>query len=242
MAEDVLRIRYRFAFPDGGEREFTVQLERPGLKLIAPRLDVVPEWAELGYEQCPNCPLAKDSRANCPVAENLVPVIEAFSDVVSHGESDVEVEVASRKYSARAKNTLAVGSLIGIYMATSGCPILDKLRPMVLTHMPFATTEETVYRSISMYLMAQYFLHKNGFEADWDLARLGDFFEQVKIINQAFVRRLTAHVEGDASLNAVVFLNCFASAAKRVLTRERFGDVEEMFAAYFPGEGGAEKG
>jgi len=234
VEKDFLLISYRFQFPDGSRREFDLRLERPTLSLAVEARAELPKWAELENEQCPNCPLSSDSHRYCPVAANLVPVVEAFSEVTSYDESDVEVEVATRTYSARVKNTQAVGSLIGIYMATSGCPILDKLRPMVLTHTPFASNEETIYRSISMYLMAQYFLQQHGKEADWDLARLGNFFEELNVINQAFVRRLTTHVAHDASLNALVLLNCFASAAKRVLTKEGFGEVEDMFGAYFP--------
>jgi len=171
--------------------------------------------------------LSSESHRYC-----LVPVVEAFSEVPSYDESDVEAEAATRTYSARVKTTQAIGSLIGIYMATSGCPILDKLRPRVLPHTPFASNEETIYRSILMYLMAQYFLQQHGREADWEIARRGHFFEESNVINQAFVRRLTTHVAHDASLNALVLLNGFASA--RVLTKEGFGEVEDMFGAYFP--------
>lgn len=234
MEKEFLLVSYRFQFPDGSRREFDLRLARPTMSLEVELREELPAWAELDNEKCPNCPLSSESHRYCPVAANLVPVVEAFSEVTSYDESDVEVEMATRTYSARVKNTQAVGSLIGIYMATSGCPILDKLRPMVLTHTPFASNEETIYRSISMYLMAQYFLHQHGKEADWELTRLGRFFEELNVINQAFVRRLTTHVESDASLNALVLLNCFASAAKRVLTKEGFGEVEDMFGAYFP--------
>ena len=37
----------------------------------------------------------------------------------------------------------AIISPLGIYMVTSGCPIMNKLRPMVRFHPPFATIAET---------------------------------------------------------------------------------------------------
>ena len=120
-------------------------------------------------------------------------------------------------------------------MATSGCPIMDRLKPMVLTHLPFQTTEESIYRSISMYLMAQYFRFNNGLDADWNLEKFWDFFEAINLVNQSFVKRLTNFVEKDVSLNAVVLLNCFATAAKRVIANERFDEVEQMFEAYLDG-------
>lgn len=203
--------------------------------MLAKREVEPPEWTRLEHHQCPNCPLSSTEHSVCPIAVNLAGVIEAFRDVISHEEADVEVLTESRKYSAHVNVTHAVGSLIGLYMATSGCPIMDRLKPMVLTHLPFPTTEESIYRSISMYLLAQYFRSKNGMSADWSLEKLGDFFGDIAQVNQAFVKRLTSHVEKDVSLNAVVLLNCFASAAKRIIAKERFEEVEQMFEAHFEG-------
>ena len=231
-------IVYRFRFPGGELKEFKLSLERPTLGMVKSVSDApLPVWTELGYHQCSNCPLRADSHPRCPIAVNVVDVIDAFSDVASHEESDVEAITPARTYSVRAKSTLAIGSLIGIYMVTSGCPILDKLRPMVLTHLPFATTEESVYRAISMYLLAQYIRNKKGLKSDWDLKEFAAFYDEVQLVNQSFVKRLTAGVERDASLNAVVLLNCFGSATRRMITQEKFHEIEPMFYAYFAGDG-----
>ncbi len=235
MEGSIFSIQYRFHFSNGDSKEFCVELEKPSLKLRSRPKSSLPEWALLTHHQCSNCPLSADRHRHCPVAVSLVDVVEAFSDGISHEEVDAEVTTNSRKYSARVSNTHAVGSLLGILMATSGCPIMDRLRPMVLTHLPFPTTEESIYRSISMYLMAQYFRFKNGQSADWDLTRIGEFFEEIHTVNQSFVRRLTTFVEKDVSLNAVVLLNCFATAARRVIEKERFDEVEQMFEAHFQG-------
>ena len=235
MEEKTHWIRYRFDFSAGDSKEFLVELEKPGLQMRKKSGMPLPEWTKLGHHQCPHCPLSTASCLYCPIAVNLVGVIEAFTDVISHEEADVEVITESRKYSARVNVTHAVGSLIGIFMATSGCPIMDRLKPMVLTHLPFPTTDESIYRSISMYLMAQYFRFKNGRSADWNMEKFGDFFEDINLVNQSFVKRLTSFVEKDVSLNAVVLLNCFATAAKRVIARERFEEVEQMFEAYLDG-------
>ena len=199
----------------------------------------MPEWTRLSHHQCPNCPYSSETHPRCPIAVNMVGVIEAFADVISHAEAEVVVMTEVRKYSARVNMTHAVGSLIGIFMATSGCPIMDRLKPMVLTHLPFPTTEESIYRTVSMYLLAQYFRFKSGREPDWHLEKLGDFFEDINLVNQAFVKRLTDFVEKDASLNAVVLLNAFAIAAKRVIAKERFAELEQLFEAYL--EGSVEK-
>lgn len=232
MDKNIFWIRYRFAFSDGKSKEILLELEKPGLRLRSKPVLPLPGWTNLLYQQCPHCPLSADEHSSCPIAANMVGVIEEFTDVISHEEADVEVTTKSRKYSARVNLTHAVGSLIGIYMATSGCPIMDKLKPMVLTHLPFPTREESIYRTISAYLMAQYFRSKNGHSPDWNLEQFGDLFEDIHKVNQSFVKRLTSFVEKDVSLNAVVLLNCFATAAKRLIAKERFEEVEQMFEAY----------
>jgi len=230
-------VRYRFDFPDGDSKDFLVELEKPGLRMRSNPEEPLPDWTRLSHHQCSNCPLSEAEHSRCPIAVNMVRVIKSFTDVISYEEADVEVIAESRTYSARVNITHALGSLIGIFMATSGCPIMDRLKPMVLTHLPFPTTEESIYRTISMYLMAQYFRFKNGRDADWSLEKLGHFFEDINLVNRSFVKRLTTIVEKDASLNAVVLLNCFASAAKRVIAMERFEEFEQLFETYLGCDG-----
>lgn len=237
VSEEIHPITYRFKFPTGETKEFVIELMRPSLALVPqPLEEPLPVWTELTHQQCSNCPLSANEHKYCPIARNLVGVVNAFQDVFSHEESDVEVTTTSRMYSAHVKNTQAVGSLIGVYMVTSGCPVMDRLRPMVLTHLPFASTEESIYRSISMYLMAQYFRMRKGYVPDWDMKRFPAFFEEVTLVNQSFVKRLTTYVERGASLNAVVLLNCFATATRRMITQERFDEIAQMFNAYFTDE------
>lgn len=57
-------------------------------------------------------------------------------------------------------------------------------------------------------------------------------------MNQAFVKRLTTFVERGTSLNAVVLLNCFATATRRVINSERFEEIERMFGAHLTAPSG----
>ena len=126
-----------------------------------------------------------------------------------------------------------MSSLIGIFMSTSGCPVMDKLRPMVRTHLPFATLEETVIRSLSMYLLAQYFIAKRGGKPDWDMRDLVKIYADVRIVNDHFFKRIAKIQIQDASLNAVVHLDCFANFTNSTLVEQGLDEVEKMFAAYF---------
>jgi hypothetical protein len=126
-------------------------------------------------------------------------------------------------------------------MVTSGCPVMDKLRPMVRTHLPFATREETMYRVLSMYLLAQYFLYKDGQKPDWDLENLGGIYEEIHTVNKSFCQRLLdIHIK-DASLNAVVLLDSFAMFTSYSLEVNRLDEIKRLFHAYLGSESSKQK-
>ncbi len=117
-------------------------------------------------------------------------------------------------------------------MVTSGCPIMEKLKPMVRHHLPFATTEETTYRVLSMYLLAQYFLYKRGKKPDWDLKGLVDIYDNIRTLNKAFCGRIS-HVEfKDAGINAVVILDNFADMVRYSIDKDNLDKIEVLFEAY----------
>ena len=118
-------------------------------------------------------------------------------------------------------------------MATSGCPIMKKLKPMVFSHLPFATLKETQYRVLSMYLLAQYFVYRRGGEPDWPLSKLANLYDDIQIVNKSFFRRL-AHVKiKDAALNALIKLDIFAKYVSVSINRDVLDEMESLFQAYF---------
>ena len=227
-----LQLEYEFTLGNGVQKRFPVYLRKPGLALVLPEREEGPAWTALGHERCPNCPLDPARHARCPVAANLVDVIEAFRDCLSTEEAQIIIRHAAREYHRRAPLQYGVSSLMGLYMVTSGCPILDKLRPMVRTHLPFATIEETTYRVVAMYLLAQYFLHQRGRRVDWKLGQLVRLCEDINQVNQAFARRLLSISPQDASLNAIANLDCFSTVTALSIVRDSLKDLEALFGAY----------
>jgi len=102
----------------------------------------------------------------------------------------------------------------------------------VQTHLPFATVEETTYRVVSMYLLAQYFLYRRGRPADWDLEGLVRLCEDINQVNQAVAERILSINPQDASLNALVNLDCFATLTALSIERDSLKDLETLFGAY----------
>jgi hypothetical protein len=229
-----MRIGYRFGLKDGQECRFDLSLDPLTLSLL-PSAGEPPEWARLGNKQCPHCPLGAEPHPFCPVARNLAPVIAEFVHRISFEEADISIVTDIREYRRRAPLQNGISSLIGLVMVTSGCPHLDKLRPMVYTHLPFASTEETTYRAISMYLLAQYLRRRRGLTPDWELSGLVALYEAVSVVNKHFVERLKTIKLEDASLNAVVKLDCFAAMTATLVAAQSLSGVEKLFQPYFEG-------
>ncbi len=172
-------ITYIIDFLDGQQLVVPLILDKKTLALQRTSQAPPPAWAELEFEQCPNCPLDPDLHPWCPVAVHMSDTLTPFNDFLSYEMVNVTIETRERRYQKQVALQDAVSSLIGIVMATSGCPVMDHLRPMVRTHLPFASSTETLYRIISMYLTAQYFRKRRGLEADWDLEHLVKLYEDV---------------------------------------------------------------
>lgn len=248
-----MHLRYTFALADGTERRFEVTLDPRTLELRAARAgdeaprppetvdaareasvapDAPPAWAALENEQCPNCPLRREDSPQCPVALAVDPVIVAFHDSISHHQALVTIETPARTYQKQATLQAGISGVVGLLMSTAGCPILDKLRPMVRTHLPFATLPETMYRAIGMYLLAQYLIAERGGRPNWDLKGLSEVYAEVRKVNKAFLRRLRTLQIEDASLNAIVNLDVFATFTTMTLDAAKLEEVEDLFGAY----------
>jgi hypothetical protein len=118
-------------------------------------------------------------------------------------------------------------------MVTSGCPVMGKLKPMVRHHLPFARLDETQYRAISMYLLAQFFLARRGRAPDWSLKKLSEIYKDIQTLNIHFSKRLSAVTQGDASLNAFAILDVFAGTISFAIDEDVFNDLEQSFQPYF---------
>ncbi|MBN1823867.1 MAG: hypothetical protein JW803_06080 [Endomicrobiales bacterium] len=229
-----LNYRYGYEFPDGGKIEVNVNIDGQSLGLIEEaKRDRYPEWTELGYKRCPNCSLDPEKNKYCPVAKNLSSIIEYFADCNSYDVVTLSIRNEAREYSKKTAIAEGVSSLAGIYMVTSGCPILDRLRPMVRFHLPFATIEETKYRAVTMYLMAQYMLYRAGKTPDWDLKNLQKLYSDVRMVNRHFADRLNNIKIKDASINAIIKLDCFAGDISLSLeVRDIFKEMKGIFGAF----------
>jgi len=152
--------------------------------------------------------------------------------MVSHEGVAVTVTTEERMYTKDTTIQQGLSPLIGIIMTTSGCPIMEHLKPMVRFHLPFASLDETVFRMVAMHLMVQYYRNQEGKQAEWGLDGLTRVYAQVGIVNRDFANRLRDAAKKDANINALVNLDCFASMVPLVAD-DTLKAIRPYFSAYF---------
>ena len=226
-----LKFAYSFELKDEKSIRFELRLERETLALMAEERENLPDWTKLKFQRCSICPLKKRQHKHCPIARNLVGIVEQFSDLLSHEKARVTVETGERTYHKDTTVHAGLSSMLGIVMTTSGCPVMEPLKPMVRFHLPFASIEETIFRMTSMYLLAQYLRKQEGLPHDWDLNVLAQIYSDVSKANKDFSQRLAAAAEKDANVNALVELDVFASMVQ-LLAEDAIGELKPYYSAY----------
>lgn len=208
---DTLQIVYEFEFKSGRKKIFPVHLDPRTITYQPDASRSKPEWTKLTHCQCTICPLRPEQTPYCPIAVNLAGLVDEFQAEQSTEQVTVHVRTEERTYSRDASMQEGLFSILGIIMATSGCPEMNFLKPMARFHLPFSTHEETTIRSTSMYMLRQFFRNKSGKETDFELKKLQDQYSRVEAVNDGILRRIRSQVrEGDADANAIVILNGFA--------------------------------
>jgi len=167
-----------------------------------------PFWTELEFNKCANCPLNSDEHPHCPPALQMADAVERLGALVSFDTVGVTVVQSERTIYAETSAQQALSSVLGLIMATSGCPWTDLLRPMARFHLPFASDAETVYRIVTMFLLARELVGpvgKTGFES------LDALYKSLHVVNRDMSRRLGAATRTDPARNAIALLDSYTT-------------------------------
>ena len=226
-----MRIRYDFTFEDGIRKIFNIKLDPKSLNVIPSEIKSGAEWARISNCRCPNCRLNTNSDRYCPIAINIREVVDFFKAYTSYNKVTVLVLTEDRFYGKKTTVQKALGSLMGVYMAASGCPSMEKLKPLVRFHLPFATIDETIFRSTSSYLLGQYFLKKHGKPADMDLIGLADLYKEIQMVNRSMADRIHGVVGKDAINNALICLDMFAKELPYAI-EDSLEELRTLFNVY----------
>jgi len=210
VSSEPIVIEYRFRFPSQERTCVRLSLDPVSLSPLDPLPDPLPHWTLLSFEQCGNCPLSPQQKPVCPLAARLAPLIPMCNKLISYDLLEVEVVTRERTVSAKVSADQGVGSLMGLVSAVSGCPHTAFFRPMARFHLPFATPEETLFRSTGSYLLVEYLRQRQGAQPNYDLAGLQAIYDRVAGVNRAIAQRLRVAARTDAALNAIVQLDYYA--------------------------------
>ncbi len=199
---------YKFTYPDGTVFEHKVEIDYDK-KRVVNNPSIPAEFEEitaLDYSKCSNCPLNSTESPKCPVAVQMIALVEGFRDHVSHEEVTVEVKGDNRTVIKTAPVQYGFQSVMGVVMATSGCPHLEFLAPMALHHLPFSNDEETMTRVLGFYFVEQFLKDPNGM---LEVDTLKKKYQEVETVNMHFIKRIKELEQKDAGRNAIVILDTF---------------------------------
>ncbi len=141
------------------------------------------------------------------------------------------VAVEERIYAKDTTVQQGLTPLLGILMTTSGCPVMEQLKPMVRFHLPFASLTETIFRMSTMFLMAQFLRALEGKSAVWSLDGLTKVYTEVGKVNRDFALRLRVAAKKDANVNALVNLDCFATMVP-LAADDTLREIRPYFKSY----------
>jgi len=206
----MIQIQYIFTLPDETREVFDLRIHPQTLKIEMDTSGELPDWTHLDFHQCPNCTLSPDSNPFCPIALNLVKIVDRFDRLLSYETIHVEVITEARRILVETSVQQGISSLMGLVIAVSACPLTDFFKPMARFHLPFADEEETIWRAASTYLLGQYFLKKADFDIDLKLEGLAEIYDNIEKMNISILKRLRSTSQKDSAINALIHLDVFA--------------------------------
>jgi hypothetical protein len=221
-------IRYRFDLPDGSQKTLDFTFDPKDFRLRNPAPAEPPFWTALEFSQCANCPLSKADHAHCPAALQMANAVETLKALVSFDTVGVTVMQSERIIYAQTSAQQALSSVLGLIMATAGCPWTDRLRPMARFHLPFATEAETVYRSVCMYLLARELAGADGAPG---FGALEELYRNLHVVNRDMARRLGAAARTDPVRNAMALLDSYTTLLPAALERS-LDELKPLFNAW----------
>ena len=228
---DIINIRYNFKFDSQRQEIVDVALDARTLTAIRNIDNNLPDWTKLEFHQCPHCPLNRAVHPVCPVAAILVDVVRRFDQIISYDPVDLEIITAERTISLNTTAQRGISSLVGLLFPASGCPHTAFFRPMVRFHLPMANKQETLFRAAGMYLLAQFFLRKDGHTEDSELHGLTQIYKNLNVLNIHVAERLRSATRTDSSLNAIIILDVFTQALPFVID-DHLNEMRYLFEPY----------
>ena len=224
-----IQIKYTFKLPNK-DVSFDYSFNQDDFSLFKSNRNNNKEWAELDYYKCSHCPLDMKTHPICPLADVLDDIVTKL-DEHSYDTVLVKVDMENRTVTSKTTMQKALGSMMGLIIPACGCPYTLFFRPMARFHLPFSNSLETIYRTSSMFLLAQYFRNKDKKVMPISLKDLEEVCDNIHIVDTQICKRLSQACEKDSSRNAVVILDSFSFSVKMALKKD-LSKIESLFTPY----------
>lgn len=229
-----VNIIYRIKLSDELTEEFDYEMDAETFEIVStPQTGKLPAWTELGFKQCPNCPLKPEEHPHCPMAVQLHHIVERFHTTRSIDEVELEVITEQRKVSQTTALQNAISSMLSLVFPISGCPRTEGMKPLARFHVPLASEEETVFNVSGMYLLAQYFVNLKNKNGVLSFDGLINSYNDLHVVNKSVARRLQEVTSSDSVKNAITLLDMYSSLMPMLL-QDQLVEIRRFFNAYLP--------
>ncbi len=231
---DSVNIEYRIKLSEERIECLNFELDGKTFDLKGSGLPNPPEWARLGFRQCPHCPLTEDSHPHCPLAVQLHDIVNRFHDTRSIDKVELEVVTEERRVIQALDIQRAIASILDLIVPVCGCPKTACMKPLARFHLPLASEEETVFRVTGMYLLARYFLSRDSDRTRIELDGLTRIYEDLHTLNKAVASRLRHVTWSDSLKNAIAMVDTY-SILVPLLVEDELVEIRGFFEAYLQG-------
>jgi hypothetical protein len=229
--KETIWYKYILKFKNQEEMTFDIQLDKKTLELTDEVLET-PTWATRKEFGCKNSICDLKNEDYCPVAQIVQKLIKAFKNILSTEVVRVTVISEQRTCTKECAIQVAVGSVTGIYISTCGCPVFNKLKPMVRFHLPFASLEETEFRVFSTYLLAQFLRGRKNLSQDFQFTELNHLYRDIVTINKLAAVKIQELAKSDAAVNGLMILNTFAQMVSFDIEDNDLTHLEILFNSW----------
>ncbi len=223
MGSDSTVYDYSFIFPSGNKKKFTITLDSNSLHINSCPVSP-PLWARLENHQCSSCPLSCAKHPFCPASLAISSLVTTFQNTPSYASCVVACKSFDRTVTKETTVQEGLASILGLLMATSGCPVMDFFRPLARFHLPFSTVDETIFRVFTTYMLRQYYRHSKNLHGDFELKNIKKHYGRVKSVNRGMLERIKEIEALDADKNAIVTLNSLT----QILEMELDSNLESL--------------
>lgn len=230
---DPVSIEYRIKLGEKRVENFQFQLDGKTFDLITGEIPDLPKWTELSFRQCPHCPLNPIEHSHCPMAVQLLDIVERFTDADAVDVVELEVVTGERRVIQTLALQNAIASMLDLVVPACRCPKTAFMKPLARFHLPSASEEETVFRVTGMYLLSQYFLSQTSGDSAIEFDGLTRIYEDLHLVNTAITSRLQGVTHSDSLKNAIALVERY-SVLVPALLEDQLKEMRGFFQAYLP--------